>query len=327
MMNKNEQALECQGASVLEFVSIGIAAHALCLIYYAGILKILDEQDEFEEFRAHEFPNVHLVRAALATLRDAKVVEVKNKVYSLTGLGKNLAKNIGLLTVPLMGYRKLFAKQDLLLKHPQELSISDIDFATIALTSNDFSAHAIDPLLMDIVKNIKPKGTFCDLGCGTGEKLKKICKALNLSGLGIEQDAQAFKQESVAHSNSPQIEIIQGDITDLKEVWEDVDVVMMCFVCHDFASAPFCIEKLNSLLYHFPHLQSLIILDIVSPSESMTSILPGFDYVHGLQGMTPRNYEETIDLFGNTRFHISEEFPVSELPNTYIWVLKPNQKQ
>lgn len=156
----NEQELE---VTAIEFASIGIACHALGLIDHAGILKRLEETGAFTEPEIFEFNNVHLIKAALVTLVGAKVLYLKDRIYTLTKLGKELAKNIGLVTVPLNGYRKLFSKQFQLLKNPS-IKDSDIDFGALALASIDFGTNDLDPLILDVFRALKPKGTICDLG-------------------------------------------------------------------------------------------------------------------------------------------------------------------
>ena len=98
---------------------------------------------------------------------------------------------------------------------------------------------------------------------------------------------------------------------------------MISQVYHDI-SFERCIEFLESIHKHFPRLRCLIVIDIVSISENLPSIMPGFDYVHGLQGFTPRNYEETLKTFANANFEVLREMPIPNMPNTFIWVLKPS---
>lgn len=317
----NESELEI---TAIEFASIGIACHALSLIDHAGILKELQQMGSFTESQVLEFNNIHLVKAALTTLVGAKVLHLKDHTYFLSKLGKRLAENIGLITVPLNGYRKLFSKQFQLLRNPA-IKNSDIDFGALALASIDFGTKDLDPLILDLFKAIKPKGTICDLGCGTGERLVQICKILNSPGLGIEKSDQAINQGKKYTKNCPKLEIIKRDITDLKDVWEDVEIVTMSFVCHDISSSSVCSQMLRSFQKNFPRMQCLILVDIVSFSEKVPTIMPGFDYVHGLQGIMPRTYEETIEVFEKANYAISQEIAVPNMPNTLIWILRPRK--
>ena len=67
-------------------------------------------------------------------------------------------------------------------------------------------------------------------------------------------------------------------------------------------------------------------IDTVAPSEANDSILPGFDYVHGLQGLMMRTYEETLLLFDRSSYSLCKEIPIPNMPNTYLWILSPEYK-
>ncbi len=323
-MKKVKKKSELVNISHLTFTVIGLACHAICLIERAGILKILKNRD-FRSSQLKNYRNPHLVKAALATLVGAKVLLLKDDIYALTDLGESLARNMGTIMIPFIGYRKLLAKQFELLQHPRAWKEFDIDYPAIALASIEFGLSDLDPVLMDIFKSLKPKGTICDLGCGTGEKLVRICKTLKVSGLGIEKSSQVIKKSKKFTRGCPQVEIIKGDIFNLRGVCEDIEIAMISQVYHDIHSLNQCVKFLNSLSDHFPRLRCLIIADIVSLSESLPSIMPGFDYVHGLQGVTPRSYEETIETFTKADFKVFKEVAVPNMPNTFIWVIKQNK--
>ena len=193
-----------------------------------------------------------------------------------------------------------------------------------AASSIDFSSDNLDPLLLKIFEAINTKGTICDLGCGTADKLVKICQATNSPGLGIEFDKQVIKESKKLIKNFPQIEIIHGSLAALKGVWEDVTVAMINFVCHDITSINECSKILRSYQTHFPRMRYLIIVDIVSPSKKVPTIMPGFDYVHGLQGLSPKNYEETLETFQKAHYCLLQEISVPNMSNTFIWILQPN---
>lgn len=309
--------------TALQFISSGLAAHALCLLSKSGILKKILEEGFFTKKSLHKFQNPALLLSALSTLVGSKVMILKDSKYVLSNLGKAVVKKIGLLTLPLIGYGKLFSKQMQILENPQNYNEDDIDYAEVALSSIDFGIHDLDPILLNLFKNIKPRGTICDLGCGTGEKLAKICNETNCAGLGIEKNKSVIA-ESKKYTNCQQkLEIIEGDVTELSGIWEDVDIALMSFLYHDISPSNAASKTLKSFLNHFPRMQYLIIVDIVSLSEEQQTIMPGFDYVHGLQGITPRSYRETIDSFEKANYETIQEISVPNMPNTYIWVLRP----
>ena len=325
-MKKIKEEHNLVGINHLSFTAIGLACHAICLIESAGILQLLKQGKGFQHNQLSNYCNPHLLKAAFVTLIGAGVITLSNDTYNLTALGEDLAKNIGIILLPFVGYRKLLAKQFELLQHPKCWKDTDIDYSAIALASIEFGLHDLDPLIMNVFRDLDPQGTICDLGCGTGEKLVKICKDLDVSGLGIEKNPQVIKRSSKFTKYWSRVEIIQGDIFNLQGVWEDIEIAMISFVYHDINPLNRCLTFLSSLHQHFPHLRYLVVVDIVSLSEGFPSIMPGFDYVHGLQGITPRTYEETLDTFTKANFRVFKEIAVPNMPNTFIWVVGQNKK-
>jgi hypothetical protein len=323
-MKKIKEQSSVSGIDHLTFTAIGLACHALCLIDSVGILNLLKDDGEFLNTQCENYANPHLIKGALVTLVGANVLALTHGAYSLTDLGKNLANNIGTITLPFVGYRKLLAKQFALLKNPSNWKDTEIDYSAVALSSIEFGLKDLDPIVMDVFRHLKPKGTICDLGCGTGEKLVKICKFLKINGLGIEKNHKVIRESKRFIEHCSNVEILQGDVFNLKGVWEDVEIAMISFVYHDINSSENCVKFLNSLHDHFPRLSWLIIIDIVSLSEELPSIMPGFDYVHGLQGITPRSYEETMETFARANFKVFKEIAVANMPNTFVWITKKN---
>ncbi len=306
-----------------DFVSIGLSCHAMCLIKKAGLLeKLLNSKKGLKETIFEDFGNPHLLKAVFFNLVDSNILRYKKGMYVLTELGRSLAENIGTILLPFMGYRNLLVKQNEILNDPNLFRESDIDCPAVAEASIDFGQKNLDSTLFNLLKKVLRSGsTICDLGCGSCVKLKDICSEFNCYGLGIEKDPKVVLEVQSKLPKNSQIEILEGDILNLDGVWEDVEIVMVNFVYHDFSK-----EKskafLNSLLSHFPRMQFLLVADIVSFSEAKPSILPGFDYVHGLQGFSPRNYEEMVKTFQASDLNLIEEAEVSNMPNTFIWLLQ-----
>lgn len=306
-----------------EFLNIGLACYGLCLLEEAGILsKLLEKEGSINEKDLQHEANPPLLRAALVTLVGAKVMEWKEDIFSLTNLGHNLAENIGTFQIPFVGYRHLLAKQDKLLKKPQHWKDSEIDYQSVAVSSINFGDRYVDPILIELVKRINPKGTICDFGCGTAEKLVKLCEATRASGLGFEKDKKVVKESWRFIKNHPEIEVVQSDITKLCGVWEDVELGFIGMVLHDLHKEKECVSFLSSLKNHFPRMRCLIIFDIVTMSQEVPSIMPGFDYVHGLQGIQPRTYQENLAVFEKADYQVRKEVAIPHMPNAYIWVLE-----
>ncbi len=311
--------------AIIEFVAIGMACQALCLLEQANILKILLDVGFFSINNFKKFKNPSLIKAAMFSLMKTNIIWYENKKYFLTDFGRHLVKKNGFITLPFIGYRKLINRQIELLKNPNSFDISEIDFEAIATSSVSFGKKDLNPLLLNVFEEINIRGTICDLGCGTGEKLIEICRNLNLPGLGIERDPKVVNKTRKHLKNFPNISIIKGNIFDLKGIWEDVTAVLISFVLHDITSRTQSEKILKSYKNHFPRMKCLIVVDIVSYSKTKPSIMPGFDYVHGLQGFIPPTYEKNLETFERAGYKILREYEVPNMPNTFIWILQPKR--
>ena len=225
--------------------------------------------------------------------------------------------------MPIVGYRDLFAKQFKLASNPKDWNHEDIDTVSIANSSVNFGLGKVDQEIFDILQHVNPIGTICDLGCGNGEKLISICDKFGSSGFGIDICKEAFAKIKDSISSKDRIEFIQSDITKLNGIWEDVDVALMNMVFHDIYPSSKAVEFLKSLRSHFPRLRCLLIVDIVTVSDAVSTILPGFDYVHGLQGIVPRSYDEMIETFRQSGYQVIKETKIKNIPNMFIWALSP----
>lgn len=317
-MKKTEQEPNLE---YFEFLSKALSCHALCLLDELEIIEDLVQYGYFSKNQILESRNPSLLQAAFVTLINSGILSRDSENFQLTTLGEKVLKGIGSVTLPLKGYRGLFAKQFELLKNPSAWDESDIDYSAIANASTKFGIGDLDAFIVALFQKLSPKGTLCDLGSGIGEKLVKICDLLEINGLGIEQCPKVVKKGREHFHNKANIELLSGDVTKLEGVWEDVDTALMSQVYHDIPTQN-CQTFFNDLPKHFPRLAYLVIVDIVSISEGSDSIMPGFDYVHGLQGVIPRSREETLETFKNIPFRIIEELSVPNMPNTYAWVLQ-----
>lgn len=310
-------------SEVFEFVSAGLACHAICLAHEMGILEILDEAGSIATEALKGYKNFPLIRAAMNTLAGAGLVNLNGGVYVLSSLGRTIYKDIGSIVMPFSGYGRLLAKQSSLASDPDAWSDSDLDNIVISDASVNFGETNLDPVIFSIIKNLNPRQTICDFGCGSAEKLFKISCKFGVKGLGFDRSLEVVKKAQRTFQHVEQLEIVQGDIRDLSGIWEDVELGLMSFAFHDIHLQGEACQFLTNLPSHFPQMKHLIVADIVSFSEAVPSIMPGFDYVHGLQGIAPRTYEETLEVFEQSGFTIVDEVAVPNMPNTFVWVLEP----
>ena len=307
----------------IDYLSIGVGCHCLMAIYSAGLFDALVEGRKISHSKLSIYGKETVLRAALITLEKSGVVSCKEGEFTITDLGKEIAKYIGLFTVFFDGYAGLIA---------QECSAATggaVDSATvfrgsqISKASVAISQKMIDPLLIQEILDLGVRGTICDLGCGYASMLSTICQNTGNPGLGFDQEATVIA-ETKNRLEGTDITVEVGDIFHLEGVWEDVVMLMQCHVLHDVTPNERCASVLNSYLKNFPNLKCFFYIDTVAPSTTKNEILPGFDYVHGLLNIPTRNYEETMEMFRTSAYQIMKEIPL-EIPNTFIWILVPRE--
>lgn len=308
----------------LDFVSTGIGCFALTLIESAGIVSSLIEHGYFDEkqlLNQKEFKNLPAIKSALLALCLSKVLVKNNKRYYFTELGNQLAGHIGLVTMVFNGYAKLMANGIPISQGKVKKPEKYLNGSAIALSSIQFG-EKVDPIVAETIKRLRLKGTICDLGCGSANRLLNLCKMTSLPGLGLDSNNEAIRIAKERTTNYPAISIEKADGANLEGVWEDVQILMQSFMTHDIFPDEKFISSLNGYLKNFPNLKYFLVIDIVAPEDNLASHMPAYDYVHGLLGIETRQHDRFTSLFIKSGYKISQEIAI-DMPNTYLWVLQP----
>ena len=325
---KKRSIYNSKKSCALDFITTGISCYCLVYLKNVGILELLlqGKSIDCDVLSCAEFAEQRVaIRSALITLERVKVVERRSDAFYLTELGLSLGEYIGLIVLLFEGYGSLMAKQGEIAQHlPCKVS-ELLNGKSIAESSIQFGKNTVDPLVSRLLLELQSKGTLCDLGCGVGTRLTRLCRETGNPGLGFENDDQAIAL--ARENNQPEDGLIfeKGDITEIKGVFENVVVLMQYFVFHDFVLRGDWVAMIDSYLTNFPNLDYFIYVDIVAPSKVQNGFMPGFDYVHGLQGIETPTYEQMHDQFKQSQFNIKQEIPVPGLPNTFLWVLIPKK--
>ena len=288
------------------------------------MLPLLKDQG----FELHRFSNTNnypLLKSIINTLLSSDLLEKRNNLYFFTTLGNDLFTHFSLIQMFFEGYGNMIAHQVEICKNKIEDPYSLANPHAIADASVLFSKDDVSLISKEFFEKYKPIGTICDLGCGNGQKLLDFQRHFGNPALGIEYSQKVVDESQKKLKNHPHynIQIEQGDITDIKGVWEDVTVIMQHYVFHDFVPSDVWSALLSRLKYNFPNLKYFVYLDIVAPCDDNPINMPGFDYVHGLLGKEMRNYRETLQMFENSGFKVLDEHPIESLPCTYLWILAP----
>lgn len=299
----------------LQFISHSMGCFALSFLATKNILdKIAREQIEEHSFETHR--DRVAIRSAIHTLMQCKLIDRGKRPYQLTPLGKSVMSHISLIQMLLGGYGNLLVRS--IVEKPSRFSIHD---AEIAKSSVPFGENSIDPVVLEEIPLLQPSKTICDLGCGIPTRLIDFCAKFGVLGLGIDCSKKTLAIGKKIIKNQPNITLERGDITKLEKIWPDVDILMQYFVLHDITPESKCISVLKDYQIHFPNFRYFIYIDIVFSPDG--EHMPGFDYVHGLQNIQTRSYEETMELFKEASLNVHKERKIEKLPSTYLWILTP----
>lgn len=299
-----------ESAKALSFISSGVACFALIFLDRLGIL---DELINFGKVNKNQIKNSEddlIIDTALLELELNGILKKADNIYELTPLGVEVVHYSGLIHYIYRGYCNV-------LSNPKEKT--KINHTSVIRGSNLLGEEYIDKTILNELSLLTLDGTVCDLGCGDGRRLSKICKSFKCKGLGFELKSSILKYTRSEVYKSVQIQ--EADITKLHGTWNDVNVLIQVMVMHDFTPESKCMAIINSFLSHFPNLKFFLYCDIVAPSHFLRTQLPGFDYIHSLLGIKTRTYEETIKLFKKAKLQIAKEIPIIKMPNTFLWVL------
>lgn len=301
-------------ADPLQFISSSIGCFALSFLAKRDLLeKIANKQ--LEESSLEIYEDRIAIRSAIHALMQSKIIYKKERPYTLTPLGKSVVNHISLIQMLLGGYGNLMVRS--IVEKPTRFPIHDTE---VARASIPFGKNSIDPIVLEEISFLCPNKTICDLGCGIPNRLIDFCTRFGTKGLGLdcsEKTLNIGKKLTRRHLN---ITLEREDITKLQKTWPSVDILMQYFVLHDITPVSKCISVLYSYRSHFPNFRYFVYIDIVFSLDD-SEHMPGFDYVHGLQNIQTRTYEETVDLFKKASLSIYKERRIDALPNTYLWIL------
>ena len=314
----------------LSFIEIGVACNAITVLDQAGIVeKLLNAGHlRMKDLKKFSDKTKVLIESALKTLCHVEVLSKKGGSYILSDLGYEICDSISLFNMLFVGYCNLFSKQNEIFSGTESPDYYDLDNKAISKGCSGLPFSDLETELYNFIQRLAPRGMICDLGCGAGHRLIELQKSLNVRGLGIDLCKESIEEANKSVIKNPLIDFIVADVRKLNRVWEEVEILMQCFMTHDISPKQTFLKTVSSYKKAFPNMKYFIVLDVFSSdtSEKNMKFAPGFDYIHGLQGISTRNYDETISLFTESGFEIELDIRSKSFPNTCLWILKPSKK-
>jgi len=315
----------------LSFIEIGIACNALTVLDQSGIIEKLVTSGSYREKDLKNFDENSrvLLESALKTLCHVEIVSKNSRTYILSDLGYEICNSMPLINMLFAGYGGLFSKQNKIFSSKIPGNYNDLDNEIISKGCSHIPVSDLEIELYNFIKNYKLNGVVCDLGCGAGHRIIHLHNALDIRCLGIDLCEESINEANQITSKNPAINFMVSDVKSLDCVWEDVEILMQCFMTHDISPKEAFLETLESYKKAFPKMKYFMIMDVFSSdsSEKFKKFAPGFDYIHGLQGISTRDYDETINLFKEAGFEVEHDIRSKTFPNTCLWILKPFDKK
>ncbi len=314
----------------LSFIEIGVACNAITVLDQAGVVEKLLITGHLKAKDLRKFsenPRV-LIESALKTLCHVEVLSKKGTSYILSDLGYEICSSMPLINMLFVGYGNLFSKQNEIFSGTKSPDYYDLDNEAISKGCSGLPVLDLETELCNFIQRVGPRGIICDLGCGAGHRLIELHKLLGVRGLGIDLCKESIKEANKLVKENPMLNFIVSDVRKLKCVWEEVEILMQCFMTHDISPKKAFLDTLYSYKRALPNMKYFIVLDVFSSdsSEKNKKFAPGFDYIHGLQGISTRNHDETIDLFIEAGYAVELDIRSKTFPNTCLWILKPSTK-
>lgn len=313
-------------ARALSFIEIGVACNAITVLSQSGIIKKLLLTGFFKTSELNKFKDKKriLIESVLKTLCNVEILSQKDNSYILSDLGYEICHSLPLINMLFVGYGNLFSKQNKIFSEIEMSSYYDLDNKAISDGCSGIPVADLENELHNFIQREAPHGLICDLGCGTGQRIIGLNKSLGVRCLGIDLCEASIEEANKSTIGNPLVSFLVADVKNLNHIWEEVEILIQCFMTHDISPKQTLLDTFFSYKNAFPNMKYFIILDVFSPdsSEKNKKFAPGFDYIHGLQGISTRNHDDTVNLFAEAGFKIELDIRSKTFPNTCLWVLR-----
>jgi phenylpyruvate C(3)-methyltransferase len=194
----------------------------------------------------------------------------------------------------------------------------------------------VDPTLKQVILD-EPFAKICDLGCGNANRLIQIISGDNdATGVGVELDKKAadLAVETVRRINlQHRISIYNTNVKDISAksaLYQDVDLLLMCFMGHDLWPAERAKIAFLNFRESFKSCTRFIMADTVrvplkddETSQQVPIFRLGFQAVHSMMRQYLPSHTEWLELFNETGWQLKRTIPLG-VSDSIVYELKPN---
>lgn len=272
--------------------------------------------------------------AVLDTAVTLGMLARRRGIYSLSQLGRDLAKNRGFFTWAIGGYSPLLEAMDTFLTQPTTSSLPYVRGKEVAIGSDECNQELMEPIFWHVVGGL-PVERIADLGCGNAGRLVSLLRRRpELTGVGIDIDTDAIAAATLNRDNhelGSRLQLVQEDVftalTATRPELRDVELVTSFMMLHDlFNQAGLQDNLFTRLRRAFPAAKYFVFADTCveegeNDFETMPIFAAGFELVHALRGIQvfPLSYYQ--QRFEQSGLKLTAQYKFGA-PNTYIFVLE-----
>ncbi|EIF8947217.1 class I SAM-dependent methyltransferase [Vibrio cholerae] len=303
-----------------------ITSQALLLADHLDFFSHFNNTEICEEkdIRIHYSDYPAAIDAVLNALHIGGVISRDNKKCQLLVKLDEIKNKLPFFRLWFFAYRELLSQQiEVVDSRKKEIPY---DGASVAKYSAQIGSIYVDPYLDSILEELSLTGKICDMGCGAGVRLLRICKKNRLQGLGMDIDFDAIevalKNKKLTNNND--VDFICQDITKIKTGSPDIEAMLFTFFTHHIQCDDILASMLQEYKDYFINLKYIIIFDTVSDSNNLSEdkiFSSGFDYIHRIQGLIPRTREDYYNVFDKAELAVEKEISLP-VDNSFIWVCK-----
>ncbi len=309
-----------------------LLAHAVAALSEARVLERLAYPGGY---RLPGGRSGEVLRAALAILGDARLVDVSDGAYTLTELGERVVEQRGFFIWAIGGYDSFFSS---LGPASRGHRVSPRrDEAQVARGSGLIDRALLREEVAEYISKLRV-GCIADLGCGDGTRLCDLAtRDPRLTGIGVDRSSQAVRLARAQIERcglKGRLGALRGDC--LKPIRHRltgrVDCVTSFFLLHEllFATGGNLGRVLEAVFASFPNADTFVFADTTRTDGFLSDPSPpvfirGFELVHALMGIPTWSEEEYEALFRASELELVDRRALS-VPATFLFVLRRHRR-
>lgn len=259
--------------------------------------------------------NAKLLTASLRYLANRGLIQEEGGVFTLTGYGADVSRDVGYLVWLVGGYGEPLRRVDAFLGGTKRYGTDyPRDGRWVADGSAVIGKTDVVPDAMDLLGRHEFH-TVLDLGCGNARFLSNVCKRFGSKGIGVDLSPAACVEAGKVIAElgmEDQVRVEVGDAGELDKVpgLEEVDLVVAFFLLHEILASgrDVLVDYLKNMSKQLPPGASFLIAEVEPPTGAVSPeyFTPEFTYIHAIMRQFLYTAEDWTSALAEGGFAIKE---------------------